>query len=271
MKISNWDKWQTFRKDRGAPPWIKVYRNLLSNEQWVELTDAEKGQLVSIWMLAADKDGTIPDSAKMIQRMAMLDSKPNINKFIELGFMSTTCQPHVNQEENLCLQLDAPEESRGEEIRVDKTKEDSALDQSKIDHDMYEFCFNQFWESGIRKVNKKKAKVLFISILKKNSNPNGPTAYDFSTRLDSDVKARINAQQMGFSEMHPTTYLNGERWTDEIKEANNAQYQQPTQQRISTVEQSLRETAAHGEQIRRRREERQARRGNDEALGITND
>ena len=120
MKISNWDTWQTFRKDRGTPPWIKVYRNLLSNEQWVELTDSEKGQLVSIWILAADKDGTIPDSPKMIQRMAMLDTLPNLSKFIELGFLSTTCQPHDNQEIKPCPQHDAPEESRGEERRVEK-------------------------------------------------------------------------------------------------------------------------------------------------------
>jgi hypothetical protein len=120
MKISNWDTWQTFRKDRGTPPWIKVYRNLLSNEQWVELTDSEKGQLVSIWILAADKDGTIPDSPKMIQRMAMLDTLPNLSKFIELGFLTTTCQPHDNQEIKPCPQHDAPEESRVEESRVEK-------------------------------------------------------------------------------------------------------------------------------------------------------
>ena len=120
MKISNWDTWQTFRKDRGTPPWIKVYRNLLSNEQWVELTDSEKGQLVSIWILAADKDGTIPDSPKMIQRMAMLDTLPNLSKFIELGFLTTTCQPHDNQEINPCPQHDAPEKSREEKSREEK-------------------------------------------------------------------------------------------------------------------------------------------------------
>ena len=94
----------------------------MSNEQWVELSDAEKGQLVSIWMLAADKDGVIPDSDKMIQKMAMLDSKPNINKFIELGFLSTTCQPHDNQENKSCPQVDAPEEKRREESRVEESK-----------------------------------------------------------------------------------------------------------------------------------------------------
>ena len=125
MKVSNWDKWQTFRKDRGTPPWIKVYRNLLSNEEWVELSDSEKGQLVSIWLLAADKNGEIPSSPKMVQRMAMLDKLPNISKFKELGFLNdddnhmvTTCQPHDNHELNLCPQVDAPEESRVEERRV---------------------------------------------------------------------------------------------------------------------------------------------------------
>ena len=86
-KIANWDKWQSFRKDRGAPPWIKIHRNLLSNEDWVSLSDSEKGQLVSIWMLAADKNGEIPSSGKLIARMCMLDESPNINKFIELGFL----------------------------------------------------------------------------------------------------------------------------------------------------------------------------------------
>ena len=122
MKISNWDIWQTFRKDRGTPPWIKVYRNLLSNEQWVELSDSEKGQLVSIWILAADKDGTIPDSPKMIQRMAMLDSKPNLSKFIDLGFMTTTCQPDGNHEIKPCPQVDAPEKRREDESRSEKSK-----------------------------------------------------------------------------------------------------------------------------------------------------
>ena len=97
MIVSNWEKWQTFRKDRGTPPWIKVYRNLLSNEQWVELSDAEKGHLVSIWLLAADKGGIIPDSAKMIQKMCMLDEPPNLNKFKELGFVINDCQPSGNQ------------------------------------------------------------------------------------------------------------------------------------------------------------------------------
>jgi len=119
MKVSNWDTWQTFRKDRGTPPWIKVYRNLLSNPEWVSLTDAEKGQLISIWILAADKSGSIPDSPRLIQRMAMLDDPPNINKFIELKFLTPTRQPDDNQAVTACPQVDPPET---EKSRVEKRK-----------------------------------------------------------------------------------------------------------------------------------------------------
>ena len=94
MIVSNWDKWQSFRKDRGAPPWIKVHRNLFTNGEWVTLTDAEKGQLVSIWMLAADKGGEIPDNPELVRRMAMLEHAPDLDKFYRLGFITDEeCSP----------------------------------------------------------------------------------------------------------------------------------------------------------------------------------
>lgn len=145
MKIAGWDKWQTFRKDRGTPPWIKVYRNLLSNEQWVCLSDEEKGHLVSIWILAADKNGEIPDNPKMIQRMAMLDTPPNLNKLIELEFLEcgdnqevTTCQPVDNHELKVAPHVDAPEKSRD---RVEKSKKKPAF--AKPTHDeINKFAFD---------------------------------------------------------------------------------------------------------------------------------
>ena len=137
MDITNWDKWQTFRKDRGTPPWIKVYRNLLSNEEWVSLSDEEKGQLVSIWLLAADKRGSIPESSKTIMRMAMLDSEPNINKFIELGFLSSGCQPADNHMATSSADTvpDVTHQSRVEESRVEESRvEESNVAALILDH-----------------------------------------------------------------------------------------------------------------------------------------
>ena len=87
LKITNWDKWQSYRKDRGQPPWIKVHRRLLRNLEWVDMSDSERGQLVSLWLLAADHDGVIPASPSKIQKLCFLTKQPNIKKFIELGFL----------------------------------------------------------------------------------------------------------------------------------------------------------------------------------------
>ena len=86
IKIRNWDKWQTYRKDRGQPPWIKVHRCVMRDPEWV-LTDAERGQLVAMWLLAADRNGVIPASPKIIQKLCFMEKPPNINKFAELGFI----------------------------------------------------------------------------------------------------------------------------------------------------------------------------------------
>lgn len=87
LKIRNWEKWQTYRKDRGQPPWIKIHRCLMRDPEWVSLTDAERGQLVAMWLLAADKGGVIPASQEMIQKLCFLETLPDINKFTDLGFI----------------------------------------------------------------------------------------------------------------------------------------------------------------------------------------
>lgn len=124
MKIHDWDEWQSFRKDRGAPPWIKIHRSLMTNQKWAALSDSEKGQLVSLWIAAADTEGKLPDSPAVLRKICQLDQEPNISKFIELGLVTTNCQPHDNQLTTNCQQLDAPEERRGEESRVDQRRED---------------------------------------------------------------------------------------------------------------------------------------------------
>lgn len=75
-----------------------------------------------------------------------------------------------------------------------------------------ETAFAIYWSAGMLKTNKKKAFSSFSSYVK--ANKLCPT--EFANMLAKDVKARLSANQMGFDRMHPTTYLNGERWEDQI-------------------------------------------------------
>lgn len=90
--------------------------------------------------------------------------------------------------------------------------------------DKLQEAFDQFWEAGMKKLNKKKALAAFkaqFKAHKKELNPDTPEQH-FTTHLINDVKLRLKNQQLGFDGMHPTTYLNGERWNDEQTKLGDA-------------------------------------------------
>jgi len=87
IRMRNWDRWQTYRRDRGMPPWIKVYRRLQNNRDWIGLTDAERGQLVSMWILAADNNGVIPSDPETIKIVCRMSDAPNLKLFKKAGFL----------------------------------------------------------------------------------------------------------------------------------------------------------------------------------------
>jgi len=61
----------------------------MRDPEWVSLTDAERGQLVAMWLLAADRGGVIPASPDIIQKLCFMETIPNLNKFTDLGFIET--------------------------------------------------------------------------------------------------------------------------------------------------------------------------------------
>jgi len=110
-----------------------------------------------------------------------------------------------------------------DKIRLDETNLDNNKDISATALpivDQLEVSFDQFWIAGMRKVNKKKALSAYKSQFKANKksldkvNPE----LHFANHLIMDIKKRLDLGQLGFAEMHPTTYLNGERWNDDYPE-----------------------------------------------------
>jgi len=59
IKIKNWEKFQHF-KDR-KPLWVKLYRDLLDDIEWHLLDPLAAKTLVSLWLLASENDGDLPD------------------------------------------------------------------------------------------------------------------------------------------------------------------------------------------------------------------
>lgn len=87
IKIRNWDRWQSYRKDRGQPPWIKLWRCLLRNPDFLLLTDAQRGQLLCLWILAADNNGIINMTADEVARVCGMSSTLDLNVFKDRRFI----------------------------------------------------------------------------------------------------------------------------------------------------------------------------------------
>ena len=69
MKVKNWEKFQHF-KDR-RPPWVKLYRDILDDIEWHELSGDDAKILVMIWLIASEDFGNLPDAKTLAFRLRM--------------------------------------------------------------------------------------------------------------------------------------------------------------------------------------------------------
>ena len=97
LKVHDWEHWQSYRSDRGQPPWIKVHRQLLRDAKWASLGSHDRGDLVSIWLLAADHEGKVPADPALIRKFCFMDEEPNLKKFIDLGLLEGVVTPTRRQ------------------------------------------------------------------------------------------------------------------------------------------------------------------------------
>jgi hypothetical protein len=200
LKIRNWDKWQSYRKDRGQPPWIKLHRRLMRNPEWVSLSDAERGQLVCIWLIGADHDGVIPASSGCLQKLLYLSRPPNLNKFISLGFL-----------ENGASSLDANMTPTRQPSVTPKAETETEADKNPpIAPPKGGDVFESFWKIYPRKIGKGAA----LRAWSKLKEPKSTLAL-ISDSLEWQIKSEQWTRDGGQFIPHPATYLNQRRWEDE--------------------------------------------------------
>ena len=149
LKIRNWEQWQTKRKNRdGTPyvqPWIKLYRRLMHDPNWVMLTDAQRGQLVCLWLLAADRDGLVPDDAAMLRKLCQLDNEPDVEVLVRHGFMERVDAALTPREHCVDAALKVGEKRREEERREKGARENVDISDSEIGD-----SFNELWSTNPR-------------------------------------------------------------------------------------------------------------------------
>lgn len=71
--IRNWSKFQHYHTRR--PPWIKLYRELLDDQDFHALEPAAAKYLPLVWLIASEDDGKLPASSVLAFRLRVTTDK----------------------------------------------------------------------------------------------------------------------------------------------------------------------------------------------------
>ena len=145
MKIKNWTEFQHF-KDR-TPPWIKLYRHLLDDPDWHNLSGNDAKNLVMLWLIASeDKDmqGNLPDIRNLAFRLRISESeaKQTLTKLSHW-----LIQDDINMISE-CYQDDTPETERETEREESKSRNKTSIPEN--------FCISanvQKWADDNKYIN----------------------------------------------------------------------------------------------------------------------
>ena len=205
IRIRNWAKFQHYKYRN--PPWIKLYRELLNDPDWFELSgDTAKG-LIGLWLIASEGDGVLPDSRTLAFRLHISE-----NRLIAL---LSDCSKWLEDDASMMLascKHDAIPEYRD---RVQSTEEENIKTNIKSIKTfpptkpvgVISPEFQSFWEQYPRKVCKQDAAKAWAK--KGCEGKLGQILESLKAWKDVEWKNR---------EMetipHAATWINGARWAE---------------------------------------------------------
>jgi predicted Fe-S protein YdhL (DUF1289 family) len=196
IKPKNWDKFQHYRNR--TPPWIKLHRDVLNDRAFMLLPTSSKALAPLLWLLASESEkneiNADLDDLEFRLRMKKSEIKDGLEALIRQGFFEVASNVLAE-----CYQ-DASAEREGE-------GETELLSAAKAEDEFFE----KFWSSYPRKDSKKKARQAWNKLTKNDKQ-----------KAIDDIKQRFVGVQRQFIPMAPT-YLNGERWNDELPKTQQVQ------------------------------------------------
>jgi len=192
FKIKNWKEHQpNLRKDRNVI-WIKVYRRLLEDFDYQNLTDTNKATLIELWLIASEDQGSLPEINEICFRLRR--DKPFIIK--QLQQLSSFVLQDVDKKlpkvkQNVSLDIDIDVDIKKNRVEVDNG-------------------FELFWNNYPKKTNKHKAELAWIK--------HKPNIDLVLKTLTWQKQSKDWFADNGKFIPYPTTWINSKRWLDEPDE-----------------------------------------------------
>lgn len=205
MNVKNWSDFQHYRDGRTVQ-WIKLYRTLLDNFDFATLSGDDAKVLVLCWLVAAEKDGELPDVPALAFRLRMDPKRlgTSLRNLADKGFLESvpSCTKLVQKNTETPAGLLPREEESREEGETEERR-DCAPSMPN--------AFETFWAAYPRKTAKGEARKAWAKL-----DPVGGLLDTIMAAVEAQKNSRQWLDKGGRFIPHASTWLNQARWEDEV-------------------------------------------------------
>ncbi len=175
--IRNWKKFQHFTKAK--PPWIKLYREIKVDPNWIELRDASKGHLVSIMLLASEMGNSMPFDTRRIKKLINANQSVNLQELMNKGWIV------IDDKE--ATQTIADDDTKATPLDRDRDREDREIEkETTTDCVVFSasFFLSQEEKDELSKLPDLKDRLLYTELMK----PQDSGRYLMKLRKEDDFR-----------------------------------------------------------------------------------
>lgn len=206
VRVRNFKKFQHYKHRK--PPWIRLYFDLLSDQDFFRLRGDVKFQIIAFFMLASQCNNKISTDLEWIRTKIQCAETIDLQALLDTGFIEEW-KPRASTMLATRKQVAPNSLSDTDKSREEKSREEppnppapSALDVG----------FEEFWKCYPRKVGKTAARKAWSRI-----HPQNGTREIIFGAVESQKQSAQWQKDNGQFIPNPATWLNQGRWEDEIE------------------------------------------------------
>lgn len=202
LSIKNFEKYQHYKKR--CPPWIKLYRSILTDREFMKLSTSAKYTYIGLLLLASETGQCVPNDTSWIShRLAMNPSEIDLKSLYRSGLLiasESTIYRATKEKSALREETETEIEIETEKTPLPPKGELVVLDDFEI-----------FWKSYPRKIGKGAARKAW------EKAKDRPPLHDILTVLDLAKQSAQWKKEQGQFIPHASTWLSQGRWADEVQ------------------------------------------------------
>jgi hypothetical protein len=205
ISIKNLDKYQKTKSKEGTRPWVKLWKTIRNDPEFINLSPTYRYIYIMLILLADDTQNKIYADHTYLRQMLYMTHTDGIHGTY-IGHTQLDLKPLYRSKflntSNLARVLS--EKSREEERREET--EENAAEPLKVLVD-----FDTFWKEYPRKEKKQDALKAWNRL-----NPDHTLLTLIITRLSEHKASDQWKKENGKYIPHASTWINGKRWEDEL-------------------------------------------------------